>query len=176
MISKGRLKKLINQKATIWADGFGKIQLCDNSEVCKTITFTRNHQIQEGYCLNGFINNEEFINDNIEPDELEENAERGEWNFEMHTNRLERFEPPVWEDFVDIISPKGSMSYDFVSKDKESCEIYVDFSYQKITILGEFGGYGEWQLSKENYIKACTIARKLFLGESLEDENKGENE
>lgn len=169
MISKERLQELIDQKETIWTDDYGEIQLCDNSEVCETISFTSNHQTQFGYCLSGFMYNNEFVSNNIEPEDLEENVERGEWNFEIHTNRLERFEPPVWEDFVNIISPKGSMSYDFVSKDKESCEIYVDFSYQEITILGEFGGYGEWQLSKENYIKACTIARKLFLGESVDE-------
>lgn len=168
MISKERLQELIDQKATIWADNFGEIQLCDKSEVCDTIAFIGNHQIQEGYCLSGFVYNNKFISDNIEPDELEEDVEKGKWEYEMHISRIERFKPPVWEDFVNIISPKGSMCYDFVSKDKESCEIYVDFSYQKITILGEFGGYGEWQLSKENYIKACTIARKLFLGESID--------
>lgn len=72
MISKERLQELIGQKATIWADDFGEIQLCDNSEVCKTIAFTGNHQIQEGYCLSGFIYNGKFISNNIEPEELEE--------------------------------------------------------------------------------------------------------
>lgn len=60
MITEERLKELIDQKATIWADDYGEIQLCDKSEVCATIAFTGNHQIQEGYCLSGFIYNGEF--------------------------------------------------------------------------------------------------------------------
>ena len=68
--------------------------------MCNTVAFTGNHQIQEGYCLSGFIYNDEFISDNIEPDGLEEDVEKGKWNYEMHASRLERFEPPVWEEMT----------------------------------------------------------------------------
>lgn len=170
MISKERLQELIDKKATIWADDYGEIQLCDKSEVCDTIVFTGNHQIQEGYCLFGFIYNNEFISDNIEPDGLEEDVEKGKWCYEMHTSQLKRFDPPVWEE---IQYTKHYFVYKFSIKDN------YDF-FGRITILKDysikvsglvqgilFEEYFNEAASKENYIKACTIARKLFLGESV---------
>lgn len=167
MISKERLQELIDKKATIWADDYGKIQLCDKSEVCDTIAFTGNHQIQEGYCLSGFVYNNEFISANIEPDGLEEDIEKGEWCYEMHASRLERFEPPAWEE---IQYTKHYFIYKFSIKDE------YDF-FGRITILKDysikvsglvqgilFEEYFNEAASKDNYIKACTIARKLFLG------------
>ena len=109
-----------------------------------------------------------FVNDGITPNFLEENVEKAKWEHEMHARRLEWFEPPIWEDFVNTISPKDSMSCDFISKDKDSCAIYVDFALEIIEVLGKDVQYDIWELSKENYIKACTIARKLFLGESVD--------
>lgn len=171
MISKERLQELIDKKATIWADAYGKIQLCDKSEVCDTIAFTGNHQIQEGYCLCGFVYNNEFIRDNIEPDGLEEDVEKGEWQYEMHASRLERFAPPVWEE---IQYTKHYFVYKFSIKEN------YDF-FGRITILKDFNikvsglvqgvlfeEYFNEAASKDNYIKACTIARKLFLGEGVD--------
>ena len=42
-----------------------------------------------------------------------------------------------------------------------------------VVVENEFEGFYTGDLTKDNYIKACTIARKLFLGESIEEgENK----
>lgn len=169
MISKERLQELIDQKATIWADDYGEIQLCDKSEVCDTIAFTGNHQIQEGYCLSGFVYNNEFIRDNIEPDGLEENVEKGEWCYEMHASRIERFAPPVWEDFLE------KKDYIFLSKSHKeviirSGAIVFDngTAWKYVAVENDFDRFYTGDLTKENYIKACTIARKLFLGESVD--------
>lgn len=172
MISKERLQELIDKKATIWADDYGEIQLCDKSEVCDTIAFTGNHQIQEGYCLSGFVYNKEFISDNIEPDGLEEDVEKGEWQYEMHASRLQQFDPPVWEE---IQYTRHYFVYKFPIKDE------YDF-FGRITILKDYSirvsglvqgvlceEYFDEAASKDNYIKACMIARKLFLGESVDE-------
>lgn len=158
MISKERLKELIEQKATIWADDYGEIQLCNKSEVCNTIAFTGNHQIQEGYCLSGFIYNDEFISDNIEPGELEEDVEKGKWNYEIHTSRLERFDPPTWEDFL------KTKEYKFISYDGFRKKIYIEPTTGKLSSCTKFIG----KPTKENYIKACEMARKLFLEEKTD--------
>lgn len=169
MISKEKLQELIDQKATIWADDYGEIQLCDKSEVCNTIAFTGNHQIQEGYCLSGFVYNNEFISDNIEPDGLEENVEKGKWCYEMHASRIERFAPPVWEDFL------KKKDYIFLSKNhkeviiKSGVIMFANGTTRGfVAVENSFERFYIGDLTKENYIKACTIARKLFLGESVD--------
>lgn len=171
MISKERLQELIDQKATIWADDYGEIQLCDKSEVCDTIAFTGNHQIQEGYCLSGFVYNNEFIRDNIEPDGLEENVEKGEWCYEMHASRIERFAPPVWEDFLE------KKDYIFLSKNhreviiKSGVIMFANGTTREFVVVeNSFERFYISDLTKENYIKACGIAKNLFIGEN-KDEN-----
>lgn len=162
MISRERLEELIDQKATIWADDYGAIQLCDKSEVCRVISFEG-----ESYCLFGFIYDQRFINDNIFPEELEEDVEKGEWEYEMHDSRLERFEPPVWEDFLE------KEEYIFWSKNHRQTIIRV-LGIKYIVVETSFERFYTGDSTKENYIKACTIARKLFLGETIEEENENE--
>ena len=167
MISKERLEELIKQEATIWADDYGKIQLCDKSEVCRVISCEG-----ESYCLSGFIYDCEFFPFAVIPEELEEDVEKGEWQYEMHAIRLERFDPPAWEEIQYI---KHYFIYKFSIKDN------YDF-FGRITILKDynikvsglvqgvlFEEYFNEAASKDNYIKACTIARKLFLGESVDE-------
>lgn len=164
MITKERLKELVKQKATIWADDYGEIQLCNESEVCNTIAFTGNHQIQEGYCLSGFIYNDEFISDNIEPDGLEEDVEKGKWNYEMHASRLERFDPPVWEDFLE------SEEYIFWAKNHRQIIIRV-LGTKYLVVETNFERFYTGDLTKENYIEACEMARTIFLGGTYEKIN-----
>ena len=162
MISKERLEELIDKKATIWADDYGEIQLCDKSEVCRVISCEG-----ESYCLSGFIYDCEFFPFAVIPEELEEDVEKGEWQYEMHASRLERFDPPAWEEIQYI---KHYFIYKFSIKDN------YDF-FGRITILKDynikvsglvqgvlFEEYFNEAASKDNYIKACKIARKLFLG------------
>lgn len=174
MISEERLQKLIDQKAKIWADNFGEIQLCDNSEVCKTIAFTGNHRIQEGYCLSGFVYDNEFIsNFNIVPEELEEDVEKGEWGYEMHASRIERFEPPIYEEMIKQPRCLDCWTKEFVvmSNDIPIGEAFIGVDFKCEIVSVEMGSdkYFVEPLTKGNYIKACTIARKLFMGESVDE-------
>ena len=173
MISEERLQELIDENATIWADCYGEIQLCDKSEVCDTIAFTGNHQIQEGYCLSGFVYNNEFISDNIEPDGLEEDVEKGEWEYEMHASRIERFRPPTYEEMIKEPRCLDCWTKEFVVMDNDKligiAFIGVDFDCEIVSVEMGSDQYFVEQLTKDNYIKACTIARKLFLGESVDE-------
>lgn len=157
MISKERLQELIDQKATIWTDGYGEIQLCDKSEICKVISFKG-----ESYCLYGFIYDQRFINDNIKPEELEEDVEKGEWEYEMHASRPEQFDPPVWKDFLE------NEEYIFWTKKHKQTHV-MTLGAKYLVVETDFERFYTGDLSKENYIKACTIARKLFLGERVDE-------
>lgn len=175
MITKERLKELVKQKATIWADDYGEIQLCNESEVCNTVAFTGNHQIQEGYCLSGFIYNDEFISDNIEPDGLEEDVEKGKWNYEMHASRLERFEPPVWEEMTKEPRCFNCWTKEFVVMDNDkpigTAFIGVDFECEIVSVEMGSNKYFVEPLTKNNYTKACEMARTIFLGGTYEKIN-----
>ena len=170
MISEERLQELIKQEATIWADDYGEIQLCDKSEVCDTIAFPGNHQIQEGYCLSGFVYNNEFISDNIEPDGLEEDIEKGKWCYEMHASRLEQFEQPDWEE----INENTDWRFRFFTRDGRDYRFIVSGVLEYIELDSEYSESYCFDFTKEDYIKACTIARKLFLGENIEKGEKNE--
>lgn len=165
MISEERLQELIDKKATIWAECYGKIQLCNESKICyaeflETVL----------YYLSGFMRGGKFVNDGIMPNFLEEDVEKGEWQYEMHASRLERFDPPAWEE---IQYTKHYFIYKFSIKDNYNffgrITILKDYNI-KVSGLVQgvlFEEYFNEAASKENYIKACTIARKLFLGESV---------
>ena len=171
MISKERLQELIDKEATIWADDYGEIQLCDKSNVYRVISFEG-----ESYCLYGFIYDQRFINDNIFPEELEEDVEKGKWEYEMHTSRIERFRPPTYEEMIKEPRCLDCWTKEFVVMSNDipigKAFIGVDFDCEIVSVEMGSDQYFVEQLTKDNYIKACTIARKLFLGESIEE---GEN-
>ena len=163
MISKERLQELIDKKATIWADRYGEIQLCEKSEVCRVISCEG-----ESYCLSGFICDGEFLPFAVIPEEMEENVEKGNWEYEMHASRLERFDPPVWEE----INEDTDWIFRFFTRDGRDYRFIVSGVLEYIELDSEYSESYYFDFTKEDYIKACTIARKLFLGESVE---KGEN-
>ena len=108
-----------------------------------------------------------MINENILQG-LEEDSKKGCWENEMHTSRVERFEPPVWEE----INDDTNWEFFFFTRDGYDYYFVVDGLMESISLRSEYGKKYYFDFTKEDYIKACTIARKLFLGESVE---KGEN-
>ena len=160
MISKERLQELIDKKATIWADDYGEIQLCDESKICydeflETVI----------YYLSGFMHGGKFVNDGIMPNFLEEDIEKGEWQHEMHASRLERFEPPLWEE----INENTDWRFCFFTRDGRDYWFTVNGFIECIDLDSEYSESYYFDFTKEDYIKACTIARKLFLGESVDE-------
>ena len=146
MISKERLQQLIDEKAKIWCDSYGEIQLCDKSEVCKVISCEG-----ESYCLYGFIYNETFQDVDIFPDELEENVEKGAWDYEMHATRIERFEPPYKLNVGEC--------YEFISK--KGCRMRI-YNWKDEQYWVQYVGTHR---SFNTYKEAVEYARKMFLGE-----------
>ena len=154
MISKERLQELIDKKATIWDDRWGEIQLCDKSKVF--IIFDVSHK-EIGYRLSGFIGKDKYQGGYIPPEELEEDVEKGKWQCEMYAIRPERFEPPVWEEFIKV------RKYGFCRSNGEKSYIRIDCNGN----LAYFYTLTNKKATKENYAEICKLARKLFLGEKL---------
>lgn len=97
-----------------------------------------------------------------------DSKEQAIWELTTRAYTVEIFEPPIWEDFLQ------SEEYIFWTKKHKQTHI-MTLGAKYLVVETDFERFYTGDLTKENYIKACTIARKLFLGESIEDENKGEN-
>lgn len=91
-----------------------------------------------------------------------------EFRAKYHTSRLEKFEPPTWEE----VQKNGLCYWYFVGKDKSRYVISVDLPYNKdlgVIFVANMNSRvvitDEYICTKENYIKAVEKAKKLFLGE-----------
>ena len=172
MISEERLQELIKQEATIWV----------KNQYCKAYDVELSH-----YNYVAITDNKEslmFLDYSIQEDDPEsvfvdylenlyETKEDAEWA-SMATYRTEMFNPPVWEDFLE------KNDYIFLSKSHKEVIIRIGAirftngtTMEYVVVENDFERFYTGDLTKDNYIKACTIARKLFLGESVEE---GEND
>lgn len=153
MISKERLEELVRQGATIYEvkyKNINNINLCKRKPrwLCKNCaTFEPN--ITDKYLHHKYYKN------------LFETREEAEWQLEFgNILRLEKLLLPTWKEFdyhgeFNFVDAKG-YEWDFYSPDKS-----------RISLVSGYDHY-EFEYSKENYIKACRLAKKLFLGESYE--------
>ena len=157
MITIERLDELIKQGATIWNDYIGEYKL--NKNQCKICQLTDMEFNFIGYCLwceyeyDGEIHTTE-----IKLEDLEENVERGKWHYKMTAERIERFDPPLWEDIEDCYDfnfCRDNAIYSFQVKKN----VYIEFTCKNSKIILVENGLSA---TKENYIKACEIVRELF--------------
>lgn len=99
-----------------------------------------------------------------------------EFRAKYHTSRIEKFEPPTYEEFLKLNNQ--STCWDFMNKDNQrnfilvGNDIYMHNDMLKpkeewtVVVQDEYDDYiFEEPLTKENYYKAVEKARKLFLGE-----------
>ena len=140
-ISKERLKELIEQdKVFYWVFNKEIRMLCNLSV---PTYWKKNWELYGKDCF--------------------ENREDAEFVAKYHTSRVEKFEPPTYEEF------KQGKFYHFISKD---CfySLSPNLVHDEVVIYECVHGGGYFivykqPLTKENYYKAVEIARKLFLGE-----------
>ena len=96
-MTKERLEELIRQGGTVYKHNGGEIQLINSKE-------TRYNISDNGYlhigCLANFKyhGSDRWIDVYIEPDKLYETKEQAEWYAKTYAERIERFEPPMWEE------------------------------------------------------------------------------
>ena len=175
MISKERLQELIKQEATIWVE----------NQYCNAYAVELSH-----YYYVAITDNKEslmFLDYSIQEDDPEsvlidylenlyEAKEDAEWA-SIATYRTEIFAPPTYEEMIKEPRCLDCWTKEFVVMDNDKpigiAFIGVDFDCEIVSVEMGSDKYFVERLTKDNYIKACTIARKLFLGESIEE---GEND
>lgn len=157
MIEKQRLEELIKQGAFVYKIiGKNIVQMCAND-------------IPTFYTLND-------ENWNIWKTDYFETKEEAE--FALRFKRIpktEYLDLPTWEEFL-----KNNFGVKFYYKSREfhlhkvrysaddknpewKINLYESYCNDDDTVAWE----KEWELTKENYIEACEICRKLFLGEEV---------
>lgn len=166
MISKERLKELINQKAIIYFVYHGYVDW------------------KEGKYKNDFILCEDYVSiywttrsHQIKYEELFETREDAEWYNEFgNIHRVEKLSLPTWEEFnkIEFYTKTARVIFE---KTIESYPIHPDIEeeqdYEFIQIWeltfdgGDILHYHELA-TKENYLDACRICKDLFLGEEGE--------
>lgn len=155
MITKNRLKELIIQNATIYGNGFGKIELIPDNDI--SIYENGNN----GYILYVLEPNKKYHNEIFDED-LFETKEDVEWHKEFGCiERTERLVLPTWEEF------KNDGEFSFLDKQGFEWDLYSPDDETRISLVGGYNHF-EYEYSKENYTLACRKAKELFLGEKDE--------
>ena len=163
-MTKERLEELIKQKATIcimWHPS-------SPNETLQIKLDSKKYKIDYPYLKrNGKILC--LFKQLYELKEIELIIEQAEWHLKTYTERMERFEPPMWEEI------KNTYGFRFIYYDDiiEFTVNYstmlddVEFNTQKIVIrnLDERELLFVEKATKKNYEKACGIVRDLFRGE-----------
>lgn len=86
-----------------------------------------------------------------------ENKDKDEWHSKMDGERIERFEPPKWEEIKDEFVFKFLVN-DYLFRfyvDKDFCDIFGQLDGDDCYLVSK-------PATKENYEKACEIVRDLF--------------
>lgn len=156
MITKERLVELIEQGATIYGKIYGDILAIELSK--KNKPEIKYDDRLDVYCTsNEWRNKMQFCY-------LCETKEEAEWELEFgNITRTETLKLPKWEEF------NKNSYFQFVSKDMSNV-VLAESSYLEINeyIDGEFvQTFFHKEMNKENYIEACKLAKKLFLGEEV---------
>lgn len=156
MISKERLEQLIEQGATVWHNEWEEIKLDKNNhEICEVKTLTGKHI---GWCLSFEYEYEgKKLRTEVELDDLEEDVETAKWHYEMDCERTEKLVLPTWEEF--------NNEKDAWFHGEDGTEYHLFKSETVIHLMEDADEEAGWGLTKENYIEACRLAKKLFLGE-----------
>lgn len=152
MITKNRLKELIIQNATIYGNGFGKIELISDNDI--SIYENGNN----GYILYVLEPNKKYKNEIFDED-LFETKEDAEWHNEFGCiERTERLVLPTWEEI------QKYERFDFKDKYNRSYTLHYISGFKTLAISGWSTEYYA-PATKENYTIACRKAKELFLGE-----------
>lgn len=152
MISKERLQELIEQEKTVWCAS----ELCGSNKLK-----LHNKDVRDSDCFHIsktyrvplqllFETEQEYL----------KHKEEAEFIKKYHTTRVERFEPPTYEEFID----EDFYFYWFIAKSTQRARICKKDNSIFVE-LGVDENLYEFQFNKDGYIKAVEYARKLFIGE-----------
>lgn len=170
MITKKRLEELIEQGATIY---YIKIETFvagySNFISIKEIELYSPIQCK---ILEKYYNNEDYLivkygngTDYFLPYNLFETKEEAEWELEFgNITRTETLRLPRWEEFELL-----GHDVDFIGEDKTPYYFRLNYNKSEIYITNFTNGKAIYcaKATKENYIEACKLCKKLFLGEEV---------
>ena len=163
MISKERLKELIEQKATIYSVYCGEV--FEEKLTSNHFVGVADDEISLMQRYNGY---EKDLVDYIRC--LYETEEEANWVAEFKDiERTEKLELPTWEE----VQKCSLYTLYFNNQELYLYRVYFNRDAKTITIeeqneeyLECFTEIEELELTKENYLKACRKCKKLFLGGS----------
>lgn len=157
MITKERLEELVKQGATIY-------------DIFKGDIYFVNLTMAKYYDVPKYIEyKNDYYNCNLTRSiqDLFETKEEAEWYLEFgNITRTETLKLPTWE-YWQKVSKYGMYAMSFFDKENHYCELQI---LETIKVVK--WGYGrtvefENSATKENYIEACELCKKLFLGEEV---------
>ena len=160
MISKERLEELIEQGATIYSNEYGEIQLIKEND----LSLYENGQ--NNYILYALEPNKKYHNE-IFAEDLFETKEEAEFSLEFQNiTRTETLNLPTWEELGRKVDTIPNMFWQIAKCSEFILFLQTDktLNNSQIILRGNDDTYN-WGLTKENYLEACKIAKKLFLGE-----------
>lgn len=162
MISRERLEELIRQRATIYSTSWDEaVEL--SPETC-TVENIKISEYGEEIGEKLFVKEDERHIPSYRLSALEEDIETEKFKKEFQNIiREEILNLPTFEEL------KKFERFDFKAKDGHRYTIHFISGFNTLAITGiiENKYYGE--ATKENYLEACKIAKKLFLGEKGND-------
>ena len=160
MITKERLKKLIEECATIYSNDYGEIQLIKENDL---ILYDNG---QNNYILYALEPNKKYHNEIFDED-LFETKEEAEFSLEFQNiTRTETLNLPTWEELNKKVDTIPNMFWQIAKCSEFILFLQTDktLNNTQIILRGNDDTYN-WGLTKENYLESCKIAKKLFLGE-----------
>ena len=163
MITKERLKKLIEECATIYSNDYGEIQLIKENDL---ILYENG---QNNYILYALEPNKKYHNEIFDED-LFETKEEAEFSLEFQNiTRTETLNLPTWEELNKKVDTIPNMFWQIAKCSEFILFLQTDKTLNNAQIILRGNDYTyNWGLTKENYLEACKIAKKLFLGEEYE--------
>ena len=150
MIEKKRLEKLIEAEETIYTL---------DSDVHLN---SRYHFIDGNRLYEKHRDEAEYLYD---LEDLFESEEEAEWYLEFgNIERTEKLTLPTWEEVQNDLEKRPDGDYVIVDNDKVTFIYYKSNGFEVISNCDNYHYFGS---TKENYIEACRLAKKLFLGEEV---------
>ena len=159
MITRERLEELIEKGATIYSNEYGEIQLIKENDLSLYDNGNNN------YILYALEPNKKYHNE-IFDEELFETKEEAEFSLEFQNiTRTETLNLPTWEELNKKVDTIPNMFWQIAKCSEFILFLQTDktLNNSQIILRGNDDTYN-WGLTKENYLEACKIAKKLFLG------------
>lgn len=174
MISKEKFNELNSEKKKIYYLDYGLLGSCSVKEldfskrricgVCENYFPIPDEELEvhdycnmqnDGYCDEDFVC---YLKDCYETQEDAEFAKEFK-----NITRIETLNLPTWEEL------KKFERFDFKSKDGHKYTIHFISGFNTLAITGIIKNEYYGEATKENYFEACKIAKKIFLGDKIDD-------